>query len=731
MFRFFLCGIFFLAGLTCTHACGPYDRLYEPEQYYTFRICGDNMNGCTPQFPQQQSKDIRNEICKTWQRQTSRNIPIKDIEVMVFHWNIRDLQNESPYYQQQAAKKNAFFRWIMAHKDSALMQYLVLAQAYENIRSQQNSAWYYPSEYIESTMSLADIARQAAAYKGRRWADRYALLHIRALFSSYQNDECINTWTRKKHLFKKGLLRNMAEGYVAGIYYRMGKIDRATNIYWRIGDIASLIFINKGYQKDALAYNADINPNDSRLRWSLQNAIHNLEAQDDSGGWDNETSKQQKEILRIAKSVIRDKRTKNRAIWYYAAALMENKLGKDREAWQHIQKASACRMDKELRDAIHVYAIYARVKLARHYDAALEKYLYNELQWLDGKIKANLTPKIRSAFVKNGVSFANIRYSLYYWNDMLRKIILSEVAPLCIKSGYRVRALQYLNMADNYLLQIVGRKEIISKCDFEFGSITGNENPYAYNAHDYRNDYFINLDSLGSTTIKHLIYKIKHPQCALDSFLLKRGYSDMQYLYGIMGTQMLASMRYAEAVRYLDKVSARFQASRNYIADSEDSDPFSVRGYKRNKKADNLCKLHFAQKMLALEKTMNHAKNPNARAEAMLQYVRGLQNSISHCWYLTCYYKGAWECYPFYSRHQRKLTDSILNRSLRLKKKAFCLFTDKERAAKAYYAWSMFKSAATLCPNTRYGKYVRGHCDQLKDYSSLHDLNSGAMHDYW
>ena len=50
-----------LLTLPCLYslACGPFDRLYLPEQYYTFRICGYNMNGL--KSPQQDLKQILGE----------------------------------------------------------------------------------------------------------------------------------------------------------------------------------------------------------------------------------------------------------------------------------------------------------------------------------------------------------------------------------------------------------------------------------------------------------------------------------------------------------------------------------------------------------------------------------------------------------------------------------------------------------------------------------------------
>ena len=68
-------------------SCGPFDRLYIPEQYYTFRVCGDNMEGIKlPQLDlKQDAKKQVEENCLYWAKQTSMEIPVSDIKAVVYH----------------------------------------------------------------------------------------------------------------------------------------------------------------------------------------------------------------------------------------------------------------------------------------------------------------------------------------------------------------------------------------------------------------------------------------------------------------------------------------------------------------------------------------------------------------------------------------------------------------------------------------------------------------------
>ena len=303
----------------------------------------------------------------------------------------------------------------------------------------------------------------------------------------------------------------------------------------------------------------------------------------------------------------------------------------------------------------------------------------------------------------------------------MRKIVISQVVPKCIASGYQTRALQLLNMADNRLLNFVG-KHLYSIDDtiVDWGNSPRicyswfKRNYYradddARNDYDYSNDFFINLDSLGVEHIERLAVRMQKPLCAFDRFLNERSYTNMEYLYEIIGTQLLAAMRYKEAIHYLSQVSDEFMQTTN------------VYPYLQKERQED--KLDFAKKMAALEQHIRKSKNPDDRAEHMLTFARELQNSIGPHWYLTRYYSGHWVCYPFYSQYQTDLYDHAIKKFEYLKHKAFETFTDAERAAKACYDWSLYKTAATKYPQTETAEYIRGNCDVLADYQDAPNKN--------
>lgn len=319
----------------------------------------------------------------------------------------------------------------------------------------------------------------------------------------------------------------------------------------------------------------------------------------------------------------------------------------------------------------------------------------------------------RQVIASNGFYNHNCRFSQYYWNDMMRKIVIAQVVPLCISSGYKTRALQLLNYADNRIFNLVNVLHLGHVDSKNMGIQDYRIHKNEYNQYDYQNDFFVNLDSIGVQYVKRLAYRMKNPLCDFDCFLNERSYTDLQYLHEIIGTQLIASMHYEEAIKYLRLVSDAFAESRNTYPDMK-YNPF---GRFRDKiRSKEKYKLKFAQTMYALEGKIANARNPDDKADYMLSYARGLQNSIGECWTLTTYYWGDWICFPFYSYYQKKLRKNIAEKAEEMKEKAFRLYVDPERAARACYDWDLFKTAMTNYPNTKVAEFIRGHCDEWVDY---------------
>ena len=735
-----------------TAACPFGDRAVGLDFYPTLRLLGDDMQGTDYRFGRA-GDNSAGDNCRAWQQLTSRSIPADDIRQIVYSCTASQLADLHDAVEGKWTMGkddgNAFTRWLVRHHDTETTRYLLLAKRCEQVRGSCNTAWYYPvwGDVLDSTLTA--VADEAARYRGHRLADRYALQQLRALFVLHRYDQCLNVWKDKKHLFRRGgFLRDMAEGYVAGALLHLGDTATAERMYMRLGDIASVRLCQRGdgaaaagqfRQADFLRALYDYDPNDRRLLPQLQHCVHECEIRIGPYYGEDPCTQTFEAVLALARRAISERKSHNMAAWYYVAAVVGSRLGQHRQAWRDISEASRHKAGADLRDAIRIFSAYARVRAASRYDEQLEQWLTGELQWMDRQLALHLTPAVRQRFVRDGLSSLKgevLQEQTYYWNDMMRKTLVCAAAPLCIRSGYRVRALQYVNMADNDMLLRTGRVSYTVEGDVRTVPLsTYRASTRLYNAFDYTSDFFICLDSIGTAPIRRLIWRMDHPESALDSLLLAHSYTDRRYLYDILGTQLMAEMKYGEAAAWLAKVPASFQRSRNFFTRDTQSDygfstgctqrdPFTG---ERLRQKDYLQKLHFAQTMARLERRMRSARDPNTRAEAMIKYAQGLRHSVSDCWQLTCYFQSTFVnsdygnesgTLPYYAYPDRYQSDArrIARRWPELEAQALRLFTDEERAAAACRQLSLFRTAATRYASTQTADFLRRHCDQLRDY---------------
>ena len=710
-------------------ACGPFERVYLAKDYFTFRLCGDDMTGQLFDIDKRKLRRVDN--CKSWAKLTSTNISVGDIEEVVYRWNSHQLQSLRQQMVQHLSSnsENVFARWLTKHNDLEIVDFLLTAKLCEETRDQQFTAWYYPVEGDELHQRLAQVVEKAKGYEGQRLKDRYALQAIRALFASQEYRKCVEYWNREQVFFKKGTLRDMAIDYVAGCLIRTNQPQKATQLYAENGDGQKALQIQKGTREERFDWLYQYNPNDPCLLTQMQQFVHDIERWEDR--WDGQFHSSATEyapLYQRVKRICQEKRCRDMSPWYYTMAFLADKTGKTKEGICYIQKAETAVRQQELSNSIRVLKTYLTTKATAKYTEDFERYLFGELQWMDQMIRQRLDNFTKNHIIANGAYKHICGISQYYWNDMLRKIVISEVVPLCLRSGYQTRALQYLNMADNRIFNLTRFKMRDSYSDYEYAESPGKENfiswkdfrlkenlpnDYVCNEYDYQNDFFINLDSLDVMFVKRLQYRMTHPICELDHFLTERSYTDPQFYNDIIGTKLIAAARYAEAVPYLEKISERFNKSRNIYPYCK-HDPFTM---KRNDKPDAFYRLHFAQRMVALERKIAATEDNNEKAELMLSYVYGMKNSMNYrCWALTSYYWGDWDCFPFHSHHQKQIKQQLSERAESMKHDAFALFTNDDRAAQAYLDWCMYKTAVKKYPKSKTAKQIRGHCDVLRDY---------------
>lgn len=694
---FLVISVFALFGAIHSYACGPWE--YYPYGYKMYRVF-DKGTIVEP--------DERMENCLLWQKLTSDDIPLEDIERVVYKYTLAQMKE-----MMSVCDSNAFAGWIRENKDTEIYDFLILAKKCEYSRGMMNDPWYYPSKNDGTYMSLVDIAETAKGYNGTRLKDRYALQAVRAMFSAKLYDECINYWTRIEDSLPDGLIKEMARSYLVGVYSKTGQIDYALEYFTKAGDLNSIIYCLSQQGKikdeiDELECIAKYAPDSKQIPEILQRIISSYEP----SGYRNYSYEYRRDISmfgdeRLYKLVVEMTNTKmssNTAVWYYTAAFLADLSAKSNDAWKYILQAEICPTTSYVKESIRVLKMYIDAKVSK-YDSAYESRLFNDLKWLEAKVRNNITDTVKED-VEFYYQYRSYDYniSFYYWNDVLRRILLAEICPRMLDRGMAVRALQLANMADNLLLNIVD--SIDGKSLYEYRKMI------SYNSIDYRGDFFKMMFS--SVDVNDLITYVKHvnnSKTLMDKLLNSSGFIDYDYFNDVIGTRYLNQMNYRKAVQYLSKVSSSYQSRLN-TSKYMYRDPFSLGGSRQV--SQEAYKQSFAREMVRLEDAIESSKDNNTKAFDMIKYGIGIRNSFTDCWVLTGYSRASWpsdisdSVQPVFRK-----VESIFNEAL-------AIINNEELAAAAHVKLCQWETACHKYPDSFAAKYTKVVCDNLCDYSLSH-----------
>ena len=712
---FLTINIFILASIADCYACfGPY---FQPSGYLMFRVYDDESAAKT---------DAVSENCLAWQRLTSTTIPLEDIHYVVYTMSLEEYE---AFYDSGEYNGNKFARWIYS-QDREILEFLLLAKTNEHIREKRSSRWYYPSMRIDAPMTIEEVVENALSNTSKRLRDRYLLQAIRALFSLGDYEACIKLWDEEmSKLPRHNAMRKLAQPYIAGAEFHMGHSNKSFRYYAELGDAESIAYCSKKMGKKLstiefieLVYKYE--PNSVALDRLIQRAVREVEIWNEGDEYVDYTARvenQSAALYELSLRIAKEGKTSNPAMWYYMSSYLADIMGDTTQAVKLLSLAENTQGTTYINESIKVLRIYLEAKTLT-YDAAYEQHLLAQLQWLDNKIVSNITPEVREITAKYYNCYLNINKSYYYWNDMMRRILLSVVCPRMIEQGKQVRALQLANMADNRLLGLVNAIETYKDCSIstsggkmvEIPLNTYRRSTKYFNNLDYSNNFFHLIDSIG---LKHTIAyfeRVKSPQSHFDSYLNTRGYVDNDYLSDIVGTQCLRNMRYADAEKYLGAIDPSFYGHLNVCQTHK---PFAL-DYNERDYDDTDFRYRFAKEMNALEHKIAAADNPNKKARAMVRFAIGLRNSFNWCWSLTQYFRG--DCISFYNDPKQwyngKEMKAAYKRVDELITSACNIVTDRELAAKIQYEFCNFREVATKYYDTQMAKIVWGKCDNLIDY---------------
>ena len=655
------------------------------------------------------NSSMREANCREWQMLTDRNIPLGDIEHVVYEMPIEE-------YEAFCAKRvcdlnNAFAQWIK-HNDPEIVEFLLLAKRNEEIRFRYSSKWYYPSMKVGGPMTLEDVVEQALAADSEPLRDRYLLQAMRALSTLGRYKECLELWNQEvSALPEDNLMRQHMLPLIASAYYYTGEVEKAMTIYASIGDISSMRYIANLESKRLSDY--DI------IEYSYRSGVRLSHFQDyvrdmivDAETFPYVIEDEDKPVISDELVALRDlalvagndTKCSDRAEWLYIAAYIYTQQGLCTKAKPLAIKAATLASSDTLKDSIRVLNIYLDA-LTSSYDSSYDARLYDNLLWLESKIKRELDDA-NTYYWESWIDFTD-----YYWCSSLSRICNYAIAPRYMQKGNTSRALQIMNYAEYIIYDIVPYYYYYyysDDYDYYWGVSNIDEyrrNSYAFNYLDYSNRFFETIDSQTPDVAIAYVEHVKNSTSELDRHLNEIGYTSDDYLYDIVGTLCLRYMRYEEAARYLSLVSLEYEDMLNVDLDHDPFVVFNGDGEYRD------FRYRFAVTMASLEQGINTTTDQNRRAQLLLRFGIGMSNSVNICWPLTHYGRGCDRPWG-----NDAITLEARSRGIKCVNEALCSFTDDEYAAQAHYALGHYRTVALEYGYTEAGKYVQRHCDNYVDY---------------
>lgn len=631
------------------------------------------------------------EMLALWRRQTSNAISTEDIKYVVYQADISYLQG----LRQKTDESNGFARWLIRNRRYDIIDYLILAKQCEKVVFSKEDPWYYGVDGDKQSQVLEGIVAKCKAYHKGPLLSRYTLQWMRALCAQRKYRECVDVWNNRKSRLADDAVKKVAELRAACAMNKVGNRQEALKIYAKYGDVASIRTINDGSIDNELEYVYNLQPNSPYLMGELQKWLIYFGTAQYNGTVPEISSKRISGIIKVAKKAVRNRATKNKAMWYYSLAALYDVQGNTKKAMSYLDKGDLCPKNQFLRDSYHVLHMWFDAKTAK-YDDAYEQRLFTDLKWLSAKIENNAPDNFREVINEYARGYQD-QPNTFYWNDALRRLVFREVCPRMHKASRYIREVQLANMAENLLVQTC----------------------------EYSNEMFQIMDRQSYLQTKEYFNRIYHPKDDFDKFLNSKGKVTMYYWYDILATKCIREQRYAKAIVYLRQIPLNFQ-KKMPVFSYMNKDPFSydMEAFRHEPLLAGNCKLHFAERMARYKQTMRYNRNPNKRADAKIIYAMGLRNSVHRCWFLTRY-SSNWDdtyvmdylpeiAYPNDTAVYRH--DEYMKQSERLINQAFKAYTNKEMIARQLRKMLYFRKIMEKYGDTETARDIRLHCDRWRDY---------------
>ena len=519
--------------------------------------------------------------------------------------------------------------------DALMVSYIAQLQKYLEASAQMRDRWEYPTkkQLLERRQKILGIRKYAFSKTNTRLRSQHALLYMRCNMVLGQHKTNVQFWERTAVKYINSVYRDMMRNIYAGALLKVGRVNEATQIFMEQGDEASLYtYYYKKRSLEAIRAEYRRDANSAALPFLLQdfanNAQESIDAQNEAENWPGKLfvrDIKQQEAMKMcdfAGQVLRERRTKNPALWKSLAAWLHYLFGEKEQALTEIRQAATMEGTQRVKDNARVLRLYMESAMAKA--AHQDDFLVSELTWLENKSREERG---------EGGDYEN------HFTRVFDRLIHQVLIPDFDKTGRPHAA--------TALLAVYDEQPKLFRKQHSNASETG-----AWNS-DYSSEYFWRIDEM---PVEQLLafqdYVNSEPAAALDRWLIARLRRDNEFLNELIGTKYLRLAQWTNAINYLSKVSIEFVNKMNIV-------PFMARRdyrievwRKRQRIKDELQypgtakvsrnqKLEFAKEMANLEGGFGILEGEALAKRAYALAVRYAQASyVGDAWYLTHYGKS-------------------------------------------------------------------------------------------
>ena len=641
------CILLILTSINTISSLACYSPTYTPGEYYVFYSYN------AKEEPESETSSSDTNIVE-WQAYTSNQATFEDIRQVVYKFSVQDMEliATGNIDSSNMIAKNTFVDFLLKTNDMEAIKYLILAKQCETARAKRTDAWWYPTKEDIENKDLKQILDEALAYQGTRFKTRYLLQAMRAAFTMKQHDLCIQLWNEHIKNGPESSIKRMCEDYIGGVYFQREEYQKAISHYantmqtsasfwWCVGQLTE-----KNTDIDRIKMLYQYQPNSPELAKMIQKICREAEKRANLKIFDGYIDENEDEeynpgyksylksrdryieLRDFALWVASEKKSNNPAMWQYAAAFLTLLDNESEMASKFIAKAKRMKGTDFIKNNIKVLSIIIEAYNGK-YNKSFEARILPKLQWLDQMTKTNLTTEIKEEYLGyENLVFNN--YSMYYYNDMMRKITLSIMMPKYIEQHNEVKALMLAGMASEHLRTLTQYRQYKK------------DHPYLKNWNiDFSTDIFFAMETLPIESMIEYSQKLQSGgKTKFESFLLSRCYVNLDYLNEIIGTRYMREEQFEKAVEYFSKIDTTYDQTLNiycYFDHDPFEDPFY--GIKYIKPSSGY-KLRYATRMLDLQRILPLVVDPVIRSEASYHYAQGLIRAVTDCWSLVRYRKG-------------------------------------------------------------------------------------------